>query len=136
VPVKNGGRPPPRDASDDLPIEQLPGELNAETKTNKGWQQAVKAARRHDLNAEARAPMMAAAYRLHFRAFARTAARDALRAAIQTETAPDEIADFYAWRLEYQVRRFGESFVDFWSFDPAFRQAAIRTAPRRPGGAP
>jgi hypothetical protein len=76
------------------------------------------------------------AYRLHFRAFAKTAARDAFRAAIETETSPDEIVDFFAWQLEDQLHRFGESFVDFWSLDPAFRQAAIRTAPRRPGGAP
>jgi hypothetical protein len=80
--------------------------------------------------------MMAAAYRLHFWAFAKTAARDAFRAAIQTETAPDQIADFVTWRLEDQLHRFGESFINFWSFEPAFRQAAIRTPRRRPGCAP
>jgi hypothetical protein len=54
MPVRNGGRPPPRDASDDPPIEQLPGELSAETKAGEGLLQAVLAARRHDLNAETR----------------------------------------------------------------------------------
>jgi hypothetical protein len=77
--------------------------------------------------------MMAAAYRAHFRAFAKTAARDALRAAIEAETSPDSIAAFFAWRFEDQLQRFGESFIDFWSFDPAFREAAIRTMPRVTG---
>jgi hypothetical protein len=54
MPLRSGGRPPPRDGGD-LPIdERFPGELGAETKINKCLLQAVGAAHRHDLNAEAR----------------------------------------------------------------------------------
>jgi hypothetical protein len=53
---RSGGRPPPRDGGD-LPIdERFPGKLGdgAETKAPKSLLQAVGAARRHDVNAEAR----------------------------------------------------------------------------------
>jgi hypothetical protein len=64
------------------------------------------------------------------RVVAKAAARHALLAAIQAETAPDQIADFFEWRLNDQLRRFNASFVDFWSFDAAFCRTAIRTLPR------
>jgi hypothetical protein len=38
---QNGGRPPPRDAGDDLPVEQLPGELDAENMGVRGSLQAA-----------------------------------------------------------------------------------------------
>jgi hypothetical protein len=130
---ENAGRPPPREAGGDLPNEQLPGQLGtAENKAANGLLQAVGAVRRCDLNAEARI-QAAVACRAHMSVFAKAAARHALLAAIQTETAPDQIADFFEWRLDDQLRRFNASFVDFWSFDAAFRGAAIRTMPRGPG---
>jgi hypothetical protein len=79
--------------------------------------------------------MMAAAYRLHFRAFAKTAARDAFRAAIEAEAVPDSIAAFFAWRFEDQCQRFAGSFADLWRIDPAFREAT-QAMRGRPGAAP
>jgi hypothetical protein len=70
-----------------------------------------------------------AAHRAHREAFARQAARHALLAALQTEPSPDEALSFFDYLLYDSLRRFASSFVDLWTADPSFREAAIRTMP-------
>jgi hypothetical protein len=77
------------------------------------------------------APIDVVVFRPHFSAFAKSAASNALRAALQTETTPDAVAEFFEWRLDDELCRFSESFIDFWGFDRSFRQAAKRTVSTR-----
>ena len=67
------------------------------------------------------------AHAWHLSNFTRYAARQAIQAAAQTESSPDEALNLFDCLLEDGLRRFRESFVDLWSCDAAFREAALRT---------
>jgi hypothetical protein len=65
------------------------------------------------------------AYRAHLPDFTRHAARQAVVAALRTESAPDEALDCFDWLLDDQLR-FAASFVDSWGrIGGPFRAAAM-----------
>jgi hypothetical protein len=52
------------------------------------------------------APADVAVFRAHFLAFAKAAASNALKAALETEETSDAIVNFFEWRFDDQLRRF------------------------------
>jgi hypothetical protein len=112
-----GGRgPPARDANDPLIFDEQPAKVFTKNKPKARVLQ------------DARGDRLREAHAGHFN---RYAARHAILAAIQTESSPEEALNLFEARLEDQLRRFSESFADFWSFDASFREAAVRTMPGR-----
>jgi hypothetical protein len=115
----NGRGPPPLSAGSDPQIKQPTRKLTTENKP------------KSRLSQDARGDRLREAHAGHFNSFSRYAAHHAILAAVQTESSPEEALNLFEARLEDQLRRFSESFADFWSFDAAFRKAAVRTMPGR-----
>jgi hypothetical protein len=114
-----GGRGPPAPNADGSPIFEQPAKA------------LIKNRPKARLSQDARGDRLREAHAGHFNSFSRYAARDAILAAVQTESSPEEALNLFEARLEDQLRRFSESFADFWSFDASFRKAAVRTMPGR-----
>jgi hypothetical protein len=74
-------------------------------------------------------------FRAHFLSFAKVAANDALRAALQTETTPEEIVEFFEWRFDDLICRFSASFDDSCvRIGKPFSDAAREAMCKGPGG--